>query len=164
MIKNCPKKLALVYFLVEYTFLIIFFKKIKFWPKILIFLIKKTDSYQSNIHEIDTRQNTALTVFDGTQEDDSKLAKQFWNSFALVPPVESTLVCKEIHQRIRTRTTDDNKPKRNYVHFYNSFVFIFFFLARFSTTTTTKTKVKEEKSIKSQIMFLTNINDIFLVL
>lgn len=130
----------------------------------MIFLIKKTDSYQSNIHEIDTRQNTALTVFDGTQEDDSKLAKQFWNSFALVPPVESTLVCKEIHQRIRTKATDDNKPKRNYVHFYNSFVFIFFFLARFSTTTTTKTKVKEEKSIKSQIMFLTNINDIFLVL
>lgn len=55
------------------------------------------------VHEIDTRQNTTLTVFDGSREDESKLAQQFWNSVLLMPPVESTLVCKEIHQRTKSR-------------------------------------------------------------
>lgn len=87
----------------------------------MIFLLIKKDSYQSNIHEIDTRKSTALTVFDGTSEEDSKLATQFWNSFALVPPVESTLVCTEIHQRIRTRTANDAKPKCKLI-FSNEFI------------------------------------------
>jgi hypothetical protein len=53
-----------------------------------------------------------LTVFDGTGEDESKLATQFWNSVVLIPPVESTLVCKEIKQRLRSRTLNDGQTKR----------------------------------------------------
>lgn len=107
------------------------------------------DSYKSGVHEIDTRQSTSLTVFDGTPEDESKLAKQFWNSLVLIPPVESTLVCTEINQRIRSRTRNDGKPKRN-THLLFPFLihlhFNFCLSARFSTT---KTKMKGEKSIRS---------------
>ena len=60
------------------------------------------------VHEIDTRQNTTLTVFDGSREDESKLAKQFWNSVLLMPPVESTLVCKEIRQRTKNRPVHES--------------------------------------------------------
>ena len=84
------------------------------------------DSYNSFVHQIDTRQSTALTVFDGSREDESKLATQFWNSLVLVPPVESTLVCKEINQRIRTRILNDGKPKRKIQFFFNSIITLFF--------------------------------------
>ncbi len=53
-----------------------------------------------------------MTVFDGTGEDESKLATQFWNSVVLIPPVESILVCKEIKQRLRSRTLNDGQTKR----------------------------------------------------
>ncbi|CAF3492719.1 unnamed protein product [Rotaria sp. Silwood1] len=65
----------------------------------------------SIVHETDTRNSTELTVFDGSREDDSKLAKQFWNSVVLIPPVESTLVCKEIKQRTRSRTLNEGITK-----------------------------------------------------
>ncbi|CAF2067740.1 unnamed protein product [Rotaria magnacalcarata] len=84
----------------------------------------------SKVHEIDTRNSTALTVFDGSREDESKLAKQFWNSVVLIPPVESTLVCKEINQRTRTRTLDDGIKK-----------------SRFFTTIS---KNKKEKTLKEK--------------
>ncbi|CAF3920702.1 unnamed protein product [Rotaria sp. Silwood2] len=63
------------------------------------------------IYEVDTRQNPTLTVFDGSRDDESKLAKQFWNSVVLMPPVESTLVCKEIKQCTRSRPFNDGKNK-----------------------------------------------------
>ncbi|CAF2527982.1 unnamed protein product [Rotaria sp. Silwood2] len=85
----------------------------------------------SIVHEIDTRQSTALTVFDGSREDESKLAKQFWNSVVLIPPVESTLVCKEIKQRTKSRTLNDGTIK-----------------PRFSTTIV---KTKNEKSMKDKM-------------
>jgi hypothetical protein len=88
-----------------------------------------------------------LTIFDGSREDDSKLAKQFWNSVVLIPPVESTLVCKEIKQRVRTRTLNDGTTKRMFISFIFSISFCFF-QARFSTT---KPKTKEEKSIRSKL-------------
>lgn len=71
------------------------------------------------IHEIDTRNNSTLTVFDGSRDDESKLAKQFWNSVVLMPPVESTLVCKEIKQTTRRRSFNETKNKRifEYVNF-----------------------------------------------
>lgn len=72
------------------------------------------------IHEVDTRQNSTVTVFDGSREDESKLAKQFWNSVVLMPPVESTLVCKEIQQRTRSRPLNDSAKTRK------SFLFFFF--------------------------------------
>ncbi|CAF0862290.1 unnamed protein product [Adineta steineri] len=70
-------------------------------------------SLLKSIHEIDTRQNPTLTVFDGSGDDESKLAKQFWSSVILMPPVESTLTCKEIKQRAQTRSLNDgnNKPR-----------------------------------------------------
>lgn len=73
------------------------------------------DLQNSKIHEIDTRENTTFTVFDGSREEESKLAKQFWNSITLIPPVESTLVCKEIKQRTRTRTVDEGTKKRMFL-------------------------------------------------
>jgi Cilia- and flagella-associated protein HOATZ-like len=51
-----------------------------------------------------------MTIFDGSRE--SKLATQFWNSVVLIPPVESTLVCKEIKQRVRTHTLKEGTSKR----------------------------------------------------
>jgi hypothetical protein len=76
------------------------------------------DSYNSIVHQIDTRQSTALTVFDGSREDESKLAKQFWNSVVLIPPVESTLVCTEIKQRLRSRTLNDGTTKRMFISIF----------------------------------------------
>ncbi len=75
-----------------------------------IFLFK--DLSNPFIHEIDTRQNSTITIFDGSRDDESKLAKQFWNSVVLMPPVESTLVCKEIKQRTRSRPLNDGTNKR----------------------------------------------------
>ncbi|CAF1092805.1 unnamed protein product [Rotaria sordida] len=91
----------------------------------------RMNSPSSTVHEIDTRKSTALTVFDGSREDESKLAKQFWNSVVLIPPVESTLVCKEIKQRTRTQTLNDGTMK-----------------PRFSTTIA---KTKNEKSMKDKM-------------
>jgi hypothetical protein len=78
------------------------------------------------IHEIDTRQNTTLTVFDGSRDDESKLAKQFWNSVVLMPPVESTLVCKEIKQRTRSRPLNDGTNKRMFRDFNFPYEFLFY--------------------------------------
>lgn len=64
------------------------------------------------IHEVDTRRSSDVTIFDGSQGDETKLAKQFWTSVLLTPPVESTLVCKEIKQRVRSRTLNDGKSQR----------------------------------------------------
>jgi len=63
------------------------------------------------VHEIDTRQNPIVTVFDGSRDDESKLAKNFWNSVVLMPPVESTLVCKEIQQRTKCRPLHESNSK-----------------------------------------------------
>ncbi|CAF3259927.1 unnamed protein product [Rotaria socialis] len=82
------------------------------------------------IHEVDTRLNSTLTVFDGSREDESKLAKQFWNSVVLMPPVESTLVCKEIKQCTKSRPFNDGKNK-----------------ARLSTA---MTKANQEKTLRNQ--------------
>jgi hypothetical protein len=70
------------------------------------------------VHEIDTRQNPTLTIFDGSRDDESKLAKQFWKSVVLMPPVESTLVCKEIKQRTRSRALNDGINKRMFKYFH----------------------------------------------
>ncbi len=72
------------------------------------------------IHEIDTRQNPTITIFDGSRDDESKLAKQFWNSVVLMPPVESTLVCKEIKQTTRCRPLHDGTNKRMFMFFFSS--------------------------------------------
>jgi hypothetical protein len=85
-----------------------------------------------------------VTVFDGSNEDESKLAKQFWNSVVLIPPVESTLVCKEIKQRTRSRTLNDGTPKRMFISFRLFFLSVFF-QAKFSTTTI---KTKKERSMR----------------
>ncbi|CAF2954214.1 unnamed protein product [Rotaria sp. Silwood2] len=82
------------------------------------------------IYEVDTRQNPTLTVFDGSRDDESKLAKQFWNSVVLMPPVESTLVCKEIKQCTRSRPFNDGKNK-----------------PRFSTA---MIKANQEKTLRNQ--------------
>jgi hypothetical protein len=71
-----------------------------------------------------------VTVFDGSNEDESKLAKQFWNSVVLIPPVESTLVCKEIKQRTRSRTLNDGTPKRMFISF-RLFFYQYFFKRNF---------------------------------
>lgn len=70
------------------------------------------DRFNSTVHQIDTREGPAVTIFDGSREDESKLATQFWNSVVLIPPVESTLVCKEIKQRVRTHTVKEGTSKR----------------------------------------------------
>ena len=70
-------------------------------------------------------------MFDGSREEESKLAKQFWNSVVLIPPVESTLVCKEIKQRTRARTLNDGTGRRAFMSFYQFInVFMFVFLKR----------------------------------
>ncbi len=43
-----------------------------------------------------------------------------------MPPVESTLVCKEIKQRTRTRTLNDGINKR--IYNLNSFAFLNIFI------------------------------------
>ncbi|CAF1092438.1 unnamed protein product [Adineta ricciae] len=64
------------------------------------------------VHEFDTRQNPTVTVFDGSRTDENKLATQFWSTVVLVPPVESTLACREIKQRTQSRPLNgDNKPR-----------------------------------------------------
>ena len=75
-------------------------------------LSMNSDPFNSIVHQIDTREGPALTVFDGSRENESKLATQFWNSVVLIPPVESTLVCKEIKQRIRSYTLKEGTTKR----------------------------------------------------
>jgi len=89
-----------------------------------------------------------LTVFDGSGEDESKLATKFWNSVVLIPPVESTLVCKEIKQRLRSRTLNDGPRKCMCITSLDLFVFLLVFSARFSTT---KTKTKQEKSMRGEL-------------
>lgn len=91
--------------------------------------MNSSSAARSIVHEFDTRQCADLTIFDGSHDSESKLAKQFWSSVLLTPPVESTLVCKEIHQRVRTQTkatpskarkptSVDNKPKEELTAFY----------------------------------------------
>ena len=75
------------------------------------------------VHQIDTRQNATVTVFDGSHEDESKLAKQFWNSVLLMPPVESTLVCKEIHQRTRNRPLHEKNGSLIKLNFFDYLLF-----------------------------------------
>ena len=75
-------------------------------------LLISSDPFRSVVHQIDTREGPSLTVFDGSREDESKLATQFWNSVVLIPPVESTLVCKEIKQRVRSQTVKEGPTKR----------------------------------------------------
>jgi hypothetical protein len=72
------------------------------------------DLSRAVVHQIDTRRTTNLTIFDGCPEHESKLGKQFWNSVLLTPPVESTLVCKEIKQRTRVRTSDTGANRRKF--------------------------------------------------
>lgn len=71
---------------------------------------QRTDFSSPIVHQIDTRQNNTFTVFDGSRDDENKLAKQFWNSVLLMPPVESTLVCKEIKQKTKHRPLHE-KPR-----------------------------------------------------
>ncbi|CAF0842439.1 unnamed protein product [Didymodactylos carnosus] len=66
---------------------------------------------QPSVYEIDTRQNSELTVFDGSKKEDADLAKQFWNSVVLLPPVESSLVCPEINQRTKGRLLNSSQSK-----------------------------------------------------
>ena len=87
--------------------------------------MNSSSAARSIVHEFDTRQSADLTIFDGSHESESKLAKQFWSSVLLTPPVESTLVCKEINQRVRTQTKAtrkptpaDNKPNEELTAFY----------------------------------------------
>ncbi|UJR07794.1 hypothetical protein I4U23_012076 [Adineta vaga] len=69
-------------------------------------------SLLKTVHEFDTRQNPTITVFDGSRDDENKLATQFWSTVVLVPPVESTLACKEIKQRTQSRPLNgENKPR-----------------------------------------------------
>jgi hypothetical protein len=70
-----------------------------------------------------------LTVFDGSGEDESKLATKFWNSVVLIPPVESTLVCKEIKQRLRSRTLNDG-PRKCMCITSLDFLFFYWFFKR----------------------------------
>lgn len=108
-----------------------------------------SDPFNTVVHQIDTREGPALTVFDGSREDESKLATQFWNSVVLIPPVESTLVCKEIKQRIRSHTLKEGTTKR-WFHLctFHRVEFPFFLLARFSTT---KPKIKEDKTMRGKV-------------
>ncbi len=57
------------------------------------------------IHEIDTKQNPTLTIFDGSRYDESKPPKQFWNAVVLVPSVESS---GRDERSGRWRKTDSN--------------------------------------------------------
>jgi hypothetical protein len=86
-----------------------------------------------------------LTVFDGSQDDESKLAKQFWNSVTLIPPMESTLVCKEINQRVRTRILNDGPTKRMFISSLNSIIFDFFVSEIFNGESENQRKKVDER-------------------
>jgi hypothetical protein len=62
-----------------------------------------------------------------------------------MPPVESTLVCKEIKQRTQCRTLNDGKNKRIF-SFKSFLLLIFYIIARFTTAIV---KANQERILRS---------------
>jgi len=63
-----------------------------------------------------------------------------------MPPVESTLVCKEIKQRTQSRSFNDGASKRMFKSFYfGQYLINSYFLARFTAAIS---KAMQEKALR----------------